>query len=67
MNLNNRLKQLRIKHKYSQKELADILYVKQQTVSKWENTDTSPELDLIIKLAKLYKVTTDYILTGKEL
>lgn len=67
MNLSNRLKQLRIKYKYSQKELANILYVKQQTVSKWENTHTTPELDLIIKLAKLYNVTTDYILTGKEL
>lgn len=62
--MKERLKELRIKNNYSQKELADKLYVTQQTVSKWESTDTTPELDLIVKLSKLYNVSMDYITTG---
>lgn len=64
--MKDRLKELRIKNGYSQKDLANKLYVKQQTVSKWESTNTSPDLDLIVKLSKLYNVTTDYIVTGSE-
>lgn len=66
MILSDRLQELRKTHQFSQEQLAEKLDVSRQAVSKWESGQANPDINNIIKLSKLYKVTTDYILLGKE-
>ena len=57
-----RIKELREENKYTQSQVADFLNVKQNTYSQYENEKRQLSIDMLIKLAKFYKVTTDYIL-----
>ena len=47
---------------WSQEELADMLDVSRQSVSKWEGAQSVPDLQKILKLAEIFGVTTDYLL-----
>lgn len=47
---------------WSQVELARRLSVAKQTVSNWENDNIQPSIEMLIRLAKLFGVTTDYLL-----
>ena len=62
MNLNEKIFQHRKRLGLSQEELANKLGVTRQSVSKWELGDSQPDLDMIVKLAKLFEVSTDYLL-----
>ena len=53
---------LRKKNGLSQEELAEKLGVSRQAVSKWEGAQTIPDLERILQMAKLFGVTTDYLL-----
>lgn len=57
-----RLKQLREEADIPQKVLADILNIKQNTYSQYENAQRQLPIEALIKLAAYYKVSTDYIL-----
>ncbi|HAL63016.1 MAG TPA: transcriptional regulator [Clostridiales bacterium] len=57
-----RLRDLREDSDLKQKELADFLHIKQNTYSQYENGQRQLPVDVLIKLAKYYKVSTDYIL-----
>ncbi|MCR5507753.1 MAG: helix-turn-helix domain-containing protein [Lachnospiraceae bacterium] len=52
----------RKKNGWSQEELADMLDVSRQSVSKWEGAQSVPDLQKILKLAELFGVSTDYLL-----
>lgn len=60
----DRLLDLRRKAGYSQEQLADLLGVSRQAISKWEGAQGRPEVDNVVKLSQIYRVSTDYILTG---
>lgn len=62
--MGERIYELRKRNNMSQGDLADRLEVSRQTVSKWENDSSLPELDKIIRLCELFKVSSDYILRG---
>jgi len=62
MMLNEKIYNCRKKLGLSQEELASQLGVTRQAVSKWELGDSQPDLDVIVKLAKLFGVSTDYLL-----
>ena len=62
----NRLCELRKKHNLSQEELASMLGVSRQAVSKWERSESSPDTDNLIELAKIYNITLDELLNGDE-
>lgn len=62
MTIGERIKALRKKNNLTQEELADYLCVTYQAVSKWENGGSSPDLALIVPLAKIFHVTTDELL-----
>lgn len=64
MELAQRLQLLRKNANYSQEQLAELLGISRQAVSKWESGQGKPEADNIIKLAELYQVSTDHILLG---
>lgn len=61
-NIYMKLKELREENNVSQKELAEFLNIKQNTYSQYETNKRQLPIDVLIKLAKFYKVTTDYIL-----
>ncbi len=52
----------RKKNGWSQEELADMLEVSRQSVSKWEGAQSVPDLQKIIKMAEIFSVSTDYLL-----
>lgn len=62
MIFSEKLIQLRKKAGWSQEELADQMNVSRQSVSKWEGAQSVPDLEKIIRLSKLFGVTTDYLL-----
>ena len=66
MELGNRIQRLRKMQGISQDELADMIGVSRQAVSKWENQQSIPDLDKVIMLSDYFGVTTDYILKGEE-
>ena len=57
-----RLKELREENNLTQCQVANSLNVKQNTYSQYENEIRQLPIDVLIKLSKLYKVSTDYIL-----
>ena len=52
----------RKKNGWSQEELADMLDVSRQSVSKWESAQSVPDMKKILQLAQVFGVSTDYLL-----
>ncbi len=52
---------LRNKKGYTQVELAEMLNYSDKSVSKWENGDVTPPIDVLKALADIYGVTLDYL------
>lgn len=61
-----RIKDLREDNDIKQKEIAEYLEITQQQYSLYEKGIRTIPIDLIIKLAKFYDVSTDYILGLKD-
>ena len=57
-----RLKELRENHSKTQSQIATMLHIKQNTYSQYETNQRQIPIELLIKLAKFYKVSVDYIL-----
>ena len=57
-----RIKDLREDADITQRELAEHLHIKQNTYSQYENGQRQIPLDILIKLAKYYNTSTDYLL-----
>ena len=57
-----RLRELRCAFGWNQVELARRLNVSKQTVSNWENENIQPSIEMLLRLAKLFGVSTDYLL-----
>ena len=66
MNIGAVIKELRRNKEIKQEELADILQVSVQTVSRWENEVNYPDLSMLPQLSAFFQVTTDYLL-GRQL
>ena len=62
MNLSEKILKLRKANGLSQDELAEKLNVSRQAISKWETDQAVPELDNVLALAKVFNLTTDYLL-----
>ena len=60
--LNKRIYELRTSLNWTQVQLARKLSVTKQTVSNWENDNIQPSIDMLIKLSKVFGVSTDYLL-----
>ncbi|MGN1421638.1 MAG: helix-turn-helix domain-containing protein [Eubacterium sp.] len=62
-----RLQELRKMNGYSQEVLAEKLGVSRQSISKWERAESSPEIDNLMALAKIYGISVDDLLnTDKD-
>lgn len=64
--MGERIKKLRSERGLSQEQLAELLGVSRQAVSKWERVEASPDTDNLIALAELYGVSLDELVLGKS-
>lgn len=64
MNLNELLKNFRIKNNMTQEQLAKKIHVSHQTVSKWEQGINTPSIDNLLILSDLYNISLDELIRG---
>ena len=61
MNIGNNIYKLRTAKNLSQGELAELLDVSRQSVSKWETDAAIPDLEKLMKLCDIFQVSLDEI------
>ncbi len=63
--LNENIKKLRLSHGMNQVEFAKLVGVTKQCVSNWENDNVLPSVEMLLKIADVFRVSTDFLL-GRE-
>ncbi len=66
MTLGEKLAMYRKQNNYTQEQLAELLGVSRQAVSKWESDIAYPETDKLIKLSDMYGCSLDYLIKDKQ-
>lgn len=66
MTLGEKIFRLRTEQGLSQETFGEKLGVSRQSVSKWETDQSVPELDKIVAISEIFKVSTDYLLKEAE-
>jgi len=59
------LKKLREEKGWTQEELAEKLYIRRQSISKWEMGKTCPDSENFKMLSKIFNVSTDELISGE--
>lgn len=62
VNVGNKIKELRMSQKITQSEFAMRLGVTKSAISSYENGSRLPSYDILIKISRIFKVSTDYLL-----
>ena len=62
MTFGEKLQKLRARAGLSQDQLAELLDVSRQAVSKWERNEAMPEAEKIVRISRQFGVSTDYLL-----
>ncbi len=62
MTLGGKVSKLRRENNYTQEQLAEILGVSRQAISKWESDTAYPETDKLIHISRLFSCSLDYLL-----
>ena len=65
MTIGHKIIQLRNAADISQEQLAEILGVSRQSVSKWEMDQALPQIDKVLQLAEIFNISTDELLLDK--
>ena len=65
LNMGERLKSLRIERNYTQKQIANRIGLAISAVSAYELGTRYPSYDILLKLSRIYNVSTDYLI-GKD-
>lgn len=65
--IGNRISDRRKELKLTQSDLAEILFITAQAVSKWEKGKSLPSIDILYELTKVLKVSIDYILDDSDI
>lgn len=60
------LADLRMKSGMTQLQLAEALNYSDKAVSKWERAESLPDLEILIRIAEIYDVDLDYLITDKH-
>ncbi len=63
--LGNRLKDLRVKKNVTQDDMAELLNIKRQTYSAYERGVSFPDVNALLKMAKFFGVSVDYLLENE--
>ena len=66
MEIGNKINQLRKLSGMTQEQLAEKLNVSRQTISKWESDRTSPDLESIVNISRIFHVSLDDLLKEGE-
>ena len=66
MTLAEKLKSARENAGYSQSQVAERLNISRQAVSRWENGRAYPDIDNLVVLSEIYKVSIDELLKDKS-
>lgn len=66
MTLGDKLSKLRKENNYTQEQLAEILGVSRQAISKWESNIAYPETEKLLRLGELYECSMDYLLKDEN-
>ena len=61
------LKKLRTQKRVSQQQLAEILGISQQSVNKYENHGVEPDIDTLIRIAKYFNTSVDYLIGNTDI
>ena len=61
-----KLRELRLKNNLKQDEFAKIFNIKRATYSNYENENTQPPLEILIKIANYFHVTIDELVGRKQ-
>ena len=64
MELGKQIKMYRLENKFSQEELANRIYVSRQTISNWENDKSYPDINSLVLLSEVFKVSLDKLIKG---
>ena len=64
--LGEKIKGLRLGYGLNQVCLAKELGVSKQCVSNWENDNIQPSIDMLVRLAKFFNVSTDFLLDLRQ-
>ena len=66
MTLGQKLKEIRKKFSLSQEQLAEIMNVSRQAITKWENEGGLPDVSNLQELSKVFGITVDYLLNDEN-
>ena len=66
MTLGQKLKEIRNKFGLSQEQLAEIMNVSRQAITKWESDSGLPDVSNLQELSKVFGVTVDYLLNDNN-
>lgn len=61
-----RIKELRKRNKFTQQNMADMLNISLNGYQKYEQSERQPSLDMLVKIADILQVPTDYLLGRDE-
>ena len=62
IDIGSKIKELRVSQKMTQNEFAERLGVTKSSISSYENGSRLPSYDILIKISRIFKVSTDYLL-----
>ena len=62
-----KIRELRLSFGWNQVELSEKLNISKQTVSNWENDNIQPSIEMLVRVAKVFRVSTDYLLGLDEI
>ncbi|MCH5384506.1 XRE family transcriptional regulator [Limosilactobacillus reuteri] len=66
MEFRNYIKKRRNNLGFTQAEIAEKLHVTRQTISNWEQGKSYPDLDTLVKISDIYKISIDTLLKGDK-
>lgn len=66
MKLSERLKQKRVEMQLTQDDIAERIHVSRQTISNWENNRTLPDINSLVLISDVYKISLDELIKGDK-
>lgn len=66
MSLGENIRDHRIKKSMTQKELGDVLFVTAQAVSRWENNEVEPSIEMLKNIANYFEISLEDLIMGKQ-